>query len=236
MYYNTDDLNFCKTSLNPDEIIRTKRKTISIEITQDARLLVRAPRFMPHFMINKFLKKKESWILKKRSLAQSRKKRPQIQFKTGSQFYYLGEKYSLDFNSDTRKVDAVSRKIMMPELPTTEKVQEKLRSWYRKQAREIFTRRSEIYQNQYNFKFKKIRITSAKKRWGSCSTKGNLNFSWRLVMTPLDLIDYVIVHEMVHTEQMNHSKEFWSRVEEILPDYKARQKSIKEDGHLYQIF
>ena len=76
----------------------------------------------------------------------------------------------------------------------------------------------------------KLCISSARTRWGSCSAKGTLSFTWRLVMAPLDIIDYVVVHELCHLKEMNHSRAFWERVETILPDYKRRRKWLKENG------
>ena len=79
-------------------------------------------------------------------------------------------------------------------------------------------------------KYDKIIITGAMKRWGSCSSKGNLNFAWRLVMAPIDIIDYVVVHELSHIVHRNHSKRFWEQVETIFPDYKIKRKWLKEYG------
>jgi len=72
-----------------------------------------------------------------------------------------------------------------------------------------------------------LRITNARKRWGSCSVKGNLNFTWRLIMAPLQVIDYVVVHELVHIKEKNHSKNFWNHVSSYLPDYKQKRKELK---------
>ncbi len=86
------------------------------------------------------------------------------------------------------------------------------------------------YATKHGFEFKKIRISSARTRWGSCSTLGTLSFTWRLVLAPLDVLDYVVVHELCHLSELNHSKKYWGLVEEILPDYKARRTWLKENG------
>ena len=77
----------------------------------------------------------------------------------------------------------------------------------------------------------KITIRNQKSRWGSCSSKGNLNFNWRIIMAPARVADYVIVHEMCHLKYLDHSREFWSLVEEILPDYKERKEWLHQNGH-----
>jgi predicted metal-dependent hydrolase len=85
---------------------------------------------------------------------------------------------------------------------------------------------------EYGFREMKVRISSARTRWGSCSQKGNLSFTWRLVMAPPDVIDYVVVHELCHTREMNHSRSFWEQVEAILPDFRQRRRWLKEYGKL----
>ena len=94
----------------------------------------------------------------------------------------------------------------------------------------MLTERVEFFAHAQGFKVKKIRISSARTRWGSCSAKGTLSFTWRLVMAPPDVIDYVVVHELCHLKELNHSKAFWAQVEAILPDYKTRRKWLKDNG------
>jgi len=103
-------------------------------------------------------------------------------------------------------------------------------TWYKKQARKVLTGRVKFFANKYDFKVRKIRISSARTRWGSCSQKGTLSYTWRLVMAPSNVIDYVVVHELCHLKEMNHSKAFWLQVEAILPDYKQRRKWLKDKG------
>lgn len=98
-----------------------------------------------------------------------------------------------------------------------------------KQARILITQRVEYYAPIVGVSYNRIAIKDAKTRWGSCSRDGNLNFSFRLVLKPLELLDYVVVHELCHRIHMNHSKEFWKEVERILPDYKDRRKRLKNN-------
>jgi predicted metal-dependent hydrolase len=102
--------------------------------------------------------------------------------------------------------------------------------WYRQNARQILHERVKVYSQQHGFQYQSIRITSARTRWGSCSASRSLNFSWRLIMAPLEVVDYVVVHELVHTVVHNHSKRFWKKVERILPDYNERRKWLRKNG------
>jgi predicted metal-dependent hydrolase len=103
-------------------------------------------------------------------------------------------------------------------------------NWYRVQAKAVLTERVHFYARQYGLQFKRIGITSARTRWGSCSPDGALNFSWRLILAPMDAVDYVVVHELVHTIFHDHSRQFWKKVDTIMPDYRERKKWLRQNG------
>lgn len=103
-------------------------------------------------------------------------------------------------------------------------------SEYKREARDIIIPRVAEFADKYGFTYNSVKITSAMTRWGSCTSKKNLNFTYRLALAPGRVRDYVIVHELCHLRQMNHSKKFWSEVEAIMPDYKTQEKWLKENG------
>ena len=102
---------------------------------------------------------------------------------------------------------------------------------YRDAAKEYIPKRVEYYHAFTGGQYTKITIRDQKTRWGSCSSNGTLSFSFRLMLAPPRVLDYVVVHELCHLTHMNHSKEFWNMVETILPDYKEHRKWLKENGH-----
>ena len=110
------------------------------------------------------------------------------------------------------------------EMPEAEK------KYYRNLAREVLGARTGYYARKMGVTYGRISIREQKTRWGSCSGKGNLNFNWKLSLVPDEILDYVVVHELAHRKEMNHSQRFWAEVERILPDYKARRKWLKEFG------
>ena len=151
------------------------------------------------------------------------------QYVDGECFLYLGKEITLRIVPDGKSalvMDGVL-KLTKPAQPQALSVFE---TWYKKQARKVITERVQFYARKYGFKVAKIRISSARTRWGSYSSKGTLSFTWRLVMAPLEIIDYVVVHELCHSKELNHSKAFWAQVESILPYYKRRRKWLKENG------
>lgn len=104
--------------------------------------------------------------------------------------------------------------------------------WYRQLCFEYISQKAQFFSSKMQLKYKKIKIGKAQKRWGSCSSTGNLNFTWRLIMAPAEVVDYVIVHEIAHLQEHNHSVRFWSLVGRYCPDYKVHTEWLRVNGHL----
>lgn len=105
-----------------------------------------------------------------------------------------------------------------------------LEAWYRRQAPAIFAARIEALNQVYGYFFGRVSIKSQKSRWGSCSRLGNLNFNWRLLLAPVPVLDYVVVHELCHLKEMNHSARFWKLVARACPDYAAQRRWLRAHG------
>ena len=105
-------------------------------------------------------------------------------------------------------------------------------NWYKNEAHKIIKKRLAYYSEKSGIAYNKFSLSNAKKRWGSCQASGNLFFAWRLIMAPLPVIDYVVVHELAHLEENNHSQRFWKKVKDILPDYQKYRNWLKENGYL----
>lgn len=103
----------------------------------------------------------------------------------------------------------------------------------REKARRVLTAKTDFFKKELNVDYKRIRIGDQRTRWGSCSSKGTISYSWRLILMPEEIQDYVVVHELCHLHEMNHSKKFWEWVESIIPDYEKRRKWLKEHGGEY---
>jgi predicted metal-dependent hydrolase len=105
-----------------------------------------------------------------------------------------------------------------------------LEQWLRSAARQIITQRVEIISKALKLSYNRIFIRNQKTRWGSCSQKRNLNFNWRLVMAPPDVLDYIIIHELMHLIELNHSKKFWRLVADVCPDYQIQRAWLRKNG------
>ncbi|MCR4322567.1 MAG: M48 family metallopeptidase [Candidatus Azambacteria bacterium] len=211
-----------------DKIVRSKRRTIALVVSADATLIVRAPMRVSVSYINDLVEKKRAWVLaKQKQVAHRNTLIPHKKFVNGEEFLYLGEHHPLKIG-ECRAITATDH-LYFPEkyIP---RARVKMIEWYKKKARDIITERVEHYSAMTEWKFTSIAITGAQKRWGSCGPKGALHFSWRLVMAPRDIIDYVVVHELAHIPERNHSAQFWNKVGMVLPDYAERKRWLREHG------
>ncbi len=103
-------------------------------------------------------------------------------------------------------------------------------NWLKKFSKDFIIERTEILAEEYDFQYKKVAIRDQNTRWGSCSSRKNLNFNWRLIFAPMQVLDYVIIHELCHLKEMNHSKRFWDLVKLFDPNYKTSIKWLKDHG------
>jgi hypothetical protein len=214
-----------------DQIIRTRRKTIALIVDTQGHLIVRAPLHTSQARIQEIVDQKNGWIEKKKQLVLQRQ--PQTgaeRFQEGREFYYLGQRYPLALLERHRPLLNLDGRFELARaaLPDAERVFER---WYREQARQVFTERATRLAERFGFRFQRLSVTGARTRWGSCGARGSLNFTWRLVMAPEQVIDYVIIHELAHLRVRNHSRKFWALVESLMPSYRQARDWLKQNGH-----
>ena len=213
-----------------DKLVRTPRKTIALILQPDGSLIVRAPLRMPDARIRDFIETHADWVIKTRAKMKAATPVPAKRYQDGETFPYLGKDYPLKIVPRQRcrlDFDGSEFRLVKSALP---KAKEAFIDWYKTQAARLLQERVACLAEATGFRCKRIRISSARTRWGSCSSTGTLSFTYRLIMAPLECVDYVAVHELVHTQVRNHSKTFWQRVGQILPDYKSRQAWLRKNG------
>lgn len=162
-------------------------------------------------------------------------RRVAVPYENGTAFPYLGQKYDLEvrhyLSYQKPGVMVEGEKLVVLTAKADQAVIEKaVKEWYMNRARQVIPVRVEQYRRSLKEPVGMIRIKDVTSRWGSCSSKRNLNFNWRLVMAPMEVLDYVVVHELCHLKEMNHSPSFWRLVGEILPDYKVQREWLKTCG------
>lgn len=217
------------------KLIRSRRRTVELIVTEDARLVVRAPLHTPAGFIEDFVKRKQDWISRKMDEAGSRAAPPRREFPDRETLLYLGQHYKIQVVDSTGiYVQFHGGKFYIPKqtLPYAARF---VKIWYKKEALKVIRERCLHFSKIFGFAPGAVRMSNAEKRWGSCGPGGTLNFSWKLVMAPPGIIDYIVVHEMAHILHPNHSSLFWATVEVILPDYRSSRKWLKENGHLLTV-
>ena len=219
--------------IQPDTIIRSNRKTLSISVDTFGRLIVRAPKKYSEERIFAFLSEKEKWILRKQAERKGAGMDLPPENLHGYSFLLLGKQTKIIID-DGKKVgyDGERNIIYLPR----ENSKQRLVKWLKDNARRILTTVTERKAAEMGASYRSIAITSAKTRWGSCSGENALRYTFRLLYCPKEIIDYVVVHELAHTFAHNHSKTFWQVVERYIPDWKNRRKWLKEHGILMEIF
>lgn len=235
-----DYLDFSNQQI-PYKIIRSSRKTISIRVNHEG-VTMRAPRQISKQALMELLHMKEKWIVSKYSeISKMTSAMEREKYLAGDHLFYRGNEYELEF-CDTNDCEVQNAynpiwiqgsKIMIASNDHSKgKIQRYLEVWYRQQARQRIMERVEFFTMRYDFgkKVNRIVVKDQKSRWGSCSSKCNLNFNYRLIMAPDEVLDYVVVHELCHLKHMNHSEQFWCAVFEILPDYLKQKEWLKIYG------
>lgn len=226
-----------KTTVNDPQLgqIELKRfrasRTIRIKLRQDGTVYVTMPTLTPLFVVKKFISSNQKELLKAR----------QANLETTTTKYHdqqtIGASHKIILSRHTNQLKAYSvgqviRWLIPPAIePESTEAQDVLRPVIRRvldrQAKAYLPRRLQHLAKENGFSYNTVRYGNAKGRWGSCSRQGTISLNVALMNLPLEVIDYVLIHELCHTEQMNHSKEFWSMVENCLPDYKKHRKSLR---------
>ena len=181
--------------------------------------------------IYKLISRKESWIRSKLDYFKQRQSKVFVRnFVPGEEFMYLGQTYRL-VAADLPKAVVLDKDLMISQVVLAN-AQDHIENWYRAQALDHITQRVGYWAQITGLKYRSIRINSATTRWGSCGYKDGLNFTWRLIMAPARVVDYVVIHELMHLKQKNHSKKFWAEVAKVMPNYKEDERWLKANGHL----
>lgn len=206
------------------ELIRSKRKTIAICIDREGGVTVRAPLNAPQSAIERFLMEKQGWVLAKSAEMTKRALEKQaFRFEKGFFLPLLGRDYPIE-PGQTVSFDGTFFHVPVGDAKSVRPLVEEL---YKELARRWILPRVAFYSSHTGWVPAGVRIGTATAAWGSCSGKNRLNFTWKLVAAEPDVIDYVVVHELAHLQEHNHSSRFWRLVEQELPDYRIRRAKLR---------
>ncbi len=224
------------TDIKIDKIIRSDRKSYSIVIKRDGLVIVRVPNRANKKEIDSVINQKSNWILKKLQDIEKNKKQIHIRkFTTGEIFKCLDQDYELILLDDSIHAFRNDGKKLYLNKEFHKQAKQFIINWYKFKAYEYMVPKTQEFAKKLNINYNQIKISNAKTKWGSCSNLKNLNYSWRLIIAPPQVVDYVIVHELSHLLEMNHSKRFWNVVSSIKPNYQIYKTWLKDNGHLLDI-
>lgn len=221
-------------------IVRTnRRKTVGIYVDPQSGIIVRSPRFLRIAEIREVVKKKAKWIIEKQRLLKNLGHAGTArEFISEETFPYLGREYRLKVTKTDSKREETCKLINGKFVVNIDKhsagngaenaVRRVLENWFQERAAHKIGDRVRLYAQQTGRWPKRIEIKNHRSRWGSCSHDGVLRFNWKIIMAPLSLLDYVVVHELCHLIHLNHSPRFWKKVEAIIPDYISTRKKLRE--------
>jgi hypothetical protein len=213
-----------------------------MQVDSHGKFTLVAPWLMSQKSIDIFLEQHHGWLEKQWSkIAKLKELRPEFRYRTGDRFYYFGESVILDVRPSENKRPSIKirddkmfitlyKKISKADGIKT--IKKTIENFYIAKAEEVIRDRLEHFNEYYGFRYNRVTMRNQKSRWGSCSRLRNLNFNWRLIMAPIEVIDYVVVHELCHLKEMNHSSRFWALVAQSLPDHKKTRKWLKENHYL----
>jgi predicted metal-dependent hydrolase len=215
---------------------RAKRRTIGMAVGPDG-LEVSAPRWVSVGEVELALREKADWIARKLVEMDERQQQlgaARIDWRDGVVIPYLGNDLQvvLDSTQALKKgaahLDGAVLRLGLPMHADAAQIRDAAQAWLMRQAKGLFTQRLDHFAPQLQVQWRKLSLSSAATRWGSAGADGGIRLNWRLIHHKLDIIDYVVAHELSHLRVMNHSPQFWETVESVVPDYAKRRRVLRE--------
>jgi len=210
---------------------KSLRKTTSIYIERDGSVSVLAPEPYDLAKVESLIEKKRSWIY--RNLAEwedLNRTRVQREFVNGEGFLYLGRNYRLQLVNDQEQSLILKNGYFCLRKELADSGFAVFKQFYRDRGKERLPERVAVFAAQMGLNPGQLRIMELSNRWASCAASGELNFHWKVMMLPLSILDYVIVHELAHLKYANHTAAFWNLVDKVLPDYQERKAWLRFRG------
>ena len=212
------------------EVVFSDRRTLGLTVERDQSVVVRAPSGTAPERIEEFVQARKRWIIEKQAHPQKyRPPRPIKELVSGESILYLGRTYRLDFrDADEERVKLDGKFVVCG--PRHADLKSLFRDWFIERAKQTIPPRAEFYAERMGAAYNAIMISDMKYRWGSCTPKKNLNFNWRLIKAPMHVVDYVVVHELAHVLEDNHSPRFWQHIRTQVPKFESCKEWLKRHG------
>lgn len=219
-------------------IIWQNRKTMTVHVDEEANVIIKVPKHLSKLRINQFIQENEPWI--KNRLQNQELVRQNNDWRITRKILYLGEYRDVFIKPPThykgQAILADNQLVIEPSIGYTDgDIALLVEKFYKEQGKEILTKLTQHYASLLDVKYNKITIRKQKTRWGSCSSKGNVSYNIKILCAPKEMVEYIVLHEVMHLKYFNHGKEFWKRISEIMPDYKQKMNYFREFGQNFII-
>jgi predicted metal-dependent hydrolase len=216
---------------NDYRVVYSDRKTLSIIVERDRSILVRAPRNVSAEEIQRMLEEKKLWLYEKTRHAQKYPPEPvRKEFVAGETILYLGRNYRLELTDDDSKEVRFDSCFYVSRIQKA-KVGDLFQAWYMERAKEKLIPRIRHFADAMGVTYNQLLVSDLRYRWASCTPKNNLNFNWRIIKAPMNVVDYLIVHELAHLLESNHSPKFWNIIAVQVPRYEKPKEWLKNFGY-----
>jgi predicted metal-dependent hydrolase len=211
-------------------LTQTNRKTLSIYVEPDGSVTVRAPRNVDLDKINTIVNLKRPWIYRSiAELEELNRTKVHRSVANGEGYLYMGKSYRLKIEKDLKNPLSLSQGFFMLDESQTHKAKEHFVAFYKEKGKKHITERVSFFRKKLGVEPKSVRIMELGKRWASRSKKG-VNFHWKVMLAPMSVIDYIIVHELAHLRREGHRPQFWEIVESVIPNYAEKMNWLRENG------
>ena len=218
-----------------DYIQRTARKTLSIIINEKGEVTIKAPKRMSESDIYKFVQSKEKWIKSKVTSIKQQKAINNDLFNYKC-ILFCGKKYRVIKDTKAKDIQLEEGIITIKKLSSLKREVRVLEKFLKNKCLEIVGQRLKYFSNIMQLEPQKVVLMNSKRKWGTCDSDQVISFNWRIIMLTPNLIDYVIVHELSHLIEMNHSSAFWAIVSAVLPNVKQLRSTLKQCNFILQQF
>lgn len=215
-----------------------RRRTVGLKIDQSG-LTVSVPTRTPQRAWESILREKSGWVLDKLEAMRTRSV-PAINWRDGEWLPFLGSPIELVVEQGAPRARPAlgdgQLRVALPDPSDTTALESRIVQWYRREAMAFFQQRIVFYARQLDVSVSRLGLSSARTRWGSCTSGGSIRLNWRLIKAPPSVIDYVVIHELAHLVELNHSPSFWQIVAQLCPDYAEQRALLKEQAAHYHRF
>jgi predicted metal-dependent hydrolase len=222
--------------LDYNVVYSSKRRTLTITVERDRSIVVKAPAGTHPEKIQQVVESRRQWLYEK--IHHEQKHQPMLhppgkELVNGESLLYLGRNYQLEMIEEDGEIQFLNNRFLVPKAQV-EKRGSVFKKWFMQKAKETIVPRVQIYAQCLGVEFNLVKITDSKYRWGSCTPNDNVTFNWRLVKAPMFVIDYVVVHELAHLIEPNHTPRFWNIVGSQVATLEKAKQWLKEHGEMLE--